>query len=289
MRLLALFSTLLAATAVGHDARVILLGTGTPNPEPDHSGPAVAIVAGPSVYIVDSGPGVMRRAVQAGIRMDQLTRVFITHLHSDHTIGLPDLIFTPAVTGREQPLEIYGPPGLRAMTRHIMAAWSEDMQVRLHGLEPSVKNAYIVHAHEIKPGEIYRDASVRVSAFPVAHGSWKHAYGYRFDAGGKVIVISGDTTFSESLIAAAKGCDILVHEFYSQKGWEARTPEWRRYHAAFHISAPDLGKLAARVQPKKLVLYHELPMGQPPEELLGEVHQYFTGEVIYGKDLDVIR
>jgi ribonuclease BN (tRNA processing enzyme) len=289
MRLPVLFSTLLLATAVAQDSRVILLGTGTPNPEPEHSGPAVAIVTGQNVYIVDSGPGVVRRAVQAGIRIDQLTRAFITHLHSDHTIGLPDLIFTPAVTGREQPLEIYGPPGLRAMTRHIMAAWSEDMQVRLHGLEPAVRDAYIVHPHEIKPGEIYHDASVRVSAFAVAHGSWKHAYGYRFDVGGKVIVISGDTTFSESLIAAAKGCDILVHEFYSQKGWEARAPEWQRYHAAFHISAPDLGKLAARVQPKKLVLYHELPMGQPPEEVLAEIRQYFTGEVIYGKDLEVIR
>jgi ribonuclease BN (tRNA processing enzyme) len=289
MRLPVLFSTLLLATAVAQDSRVILLGTGTPNPEPEHSGPAVAIVTGQNVYIVDSGPGVVRRAVQAGIRIDQLTRAFITHLHSDHTIGLPDLIFTPAVTGREQPLEIYGPPGLRAMTRHIMAAWSEDMHVRLHGLEPAVRDAYIVHPHEIKPGEIYHDASVRVSAFAVAHGSWKHAYGYRFDVGGKVIVISGDTTFSESLIAAAKGCDILVHEFYSQKGWEARAPEWQRYHAAFHISAPDLGKLAARVQPKKLVLYHELPMGQPPEEVLAEIRQYFTGEVIYGKDLEVIR
>jgi ribonuclease Z len=289
MRSFLLCSALLVATAVAQDARVILLGTGTPNPEPDHSGPAVAIVTGQNIYIVDSGPGVVRRAVQAGIRMDQLTRVFITHLHSDHTIGLPDLIFTPAVTGRQQPLEIYGPPGLRAMTRHIMAAWSEDMQIRLHGLEPAVKDGYIVHAREIKPGEIYHDANVRVSAFAVAHGSWRHAYGYRFDAGGKVIVISGDTTFSESLIAAAKGCDILVHEFYSRKGWEARTPEWQHYHAGFHISAPDLGKLAARVHPRKLVLYHELPMGQPPEEVLAEIREYFTGEVIYGKDLDVIR
>ena len=98
--------------------------------------------------------------------------------------------------------------------------------------------------------------------------------------GGKVIVISGDTRFSESLIAAAKGCDILVHEFYSQKGWEARTPEWQRYHAAFHISAPDLGRLAARVMPKKLVLYHELPMGPTrPDGVLGEIRQYFNGEV----------
>jgi ribonuclease BN (tRNA processing enzyme) len=286
---LAALCAVLLSIAAGQDTRVILLGTGTPNPEPEHSGPAVAIVSGPNVYIVDCGPGVVRRAAAAGIKMEQLTRAFVTHLHSDHTAGLPDLIFTPAVTGRVQPFEIYGPPGLSAMTRHIMQAWREDMEIRLHGLEPAVKEAYIVHAHDVRPGEIYRDSVVRVTAFPVAHGAWKHAYGYRFDGGGKSIVISGDTTFSESLIAAAQGCDILVHEFYSQRGWQARTPDWQRYHAAYHTSAVDLGKLAARVQPKKLVLYHELPMGQPPEEVLDEIRQHFSGDVIYGKDLEVIR
>jgi ribonuclease Z len=284
-----LFCSFFVMTCAAQDTRAILLGTGTPNPAPDHSGPAVAIVSGETVYIVDSGPGVVRRAVQAGIEMNQLTRVFITHLHSDHTVGLPDLIFTPAVAGRLAPIEIYGPPGVRAMVENIMRAWREDMDMRLHGLEPSVKEAYVVHVHEIKPGEVYRDASVRVTAFSVPHGSWKHAFGYRFDGGGKSIVISGDTTFSENLIAAAKGCDILIHEFYSQKGLEARTPDWQRYHSAFHTSAVDLGKIAARVQPKKLVLYHELPMGQTPEEVIGEIRQNFAGEVIYGKDLDVIR
>jgi ribonuclease Z len=286
---LRLLSALLAAAAFAQDTRVVLLGTGTPNPDPEHSGPAVAVVSGLHVYIVDCGPGVVRRAAQASLRMEQLTRAFVTHLHSDHTAGLPDLIFTPAVAGRREPLEIYGPPGLRAMTDHVMKAWKEDTDIRLHGLEPSVKQAYVVRARDVRPGEIYRDAAVRVSTFPVSHGSWKFAYGYRFDAGGKVIVISGDTTYSERLIEAARGCDILVHEFYSQKGWEARTPDWQRYHAAFHTSAPDLGRLAARVQPKKLVLYHELPMGQPPEQVLREIRQYFSGEVIYGNDLDVIR
>ena len=279
---------LLATVAAAQDTRVILLGTGTPNPEPEHSGPAVAVVTGTHVYIVDAGPGVVRRAAQAGIQMEQLTRAFITHLHSDHTAGLPDLIFTPAVTGRLQPFEIYGPPGLRAMTAHIMKAWREDMDIRLHGLEPAVPQAFVVHTHEMKPSEKYHDAAVTVTAIPVTHGSWKHAYGYKFEAAGKIIVISGDTTVSESLIAAAQNCDILVHEFYSQKGWEARAPDWQRYHAAFHTSAVDLGKLAARVRPKKLVLYPELPMGQSESEVLSEIRQNFQGEVIYGKDLEVI-
>jgi ribonuclease BN (tRNA processing enzyme) len=120
-------------------------------------------------------------------------------------------------------------------------------------------------------------------------GPWKRAYGYRFEAKDKVIVISGDTTYSESLIDAAKGCDILVHEVYSQKGWERRTPDWQRYHAASHTSAPDLGRLAAKVRPKKLVLYHQLPMDETPDEILQEIRAGFNGEVIYGNDLQVIR
>ena len=231
----------------------------------------------------------MRRAVQAGLTMPQLTRVFITHLHSDHTAGYPDLIFTTAVTGRLVPLEVYGPPGIRAMTNHIMVAWKEDMDVRLHGGEPAIAQAYIVRPHEIKPGEIYRDAVMRVVAVPVPHGAWKYAFAYRFEAKDKTIVVSGDTTYSQALIDAAKGCDILIHEVYSQAGWAKRTPDWQKYHQASHTSGPDVGKVAAQVKPKKLVLYHLLPMGQTPEEVIGEVRQNFDGEIIYGKDLEVIR
>ena len=280
---------LIATAAVAQDTRVVLLGTGNPNPDPDRMGPAVAILSGSRAYIVDCGPGVVRRAAQAGIAMEQITRAFITHLHSDHTVGLPDLIFTPAVTGRKEPLEIYGPPGIRAMTSLVMKAYREDQQIRLHGLEPAVPQAYVVHAHDVAPGEIYRDDAVRVIAFAVNHGSWKHAYGYRFEAPDKVIVLSGDTTYSPGLIAAAKGCDILVHEVYSEKGLASRPADWQRYHRAFHTSARDVGRVAAQVRPKTLVLYHQLGWGQGADEILGEVRQEYQGTTLFGKDLDVIR
>ena len=280
---------LAGAAAAAADTRVILLGTGNPNPEPDRMGPAVAVVADGHVYIVDCGPGVVRRAAQAGLRMEQLTRAFVTHLHSDHTAGLPDLIFTPAVTGRRAPFAIYGPPGLRAMTAHVLKAWKEDIAIRLHGLEPAVPQAYVVQAHEVQPGEVYRDEFVRVRAFPVQHGAWKYAYGYRFETADRVIVVSGDTTYSQTLIDAAKGCDILIHEVYSKKGLARRTPDWQRYHTAFHTSGEDAGRVAAQVRPNKLVLYHQLPMGETPEEVMEEVRLHFSGETIYGKDLDVIR
>jgi len=279
----------LCATAMAQDTHVILLGTGNPNPDPDRMGPSAALVTNNRVYIVDAGPGVVRRAAQAGIQMKQLTTAFITHLHSDHTVGLPDLIFTPAVTGRLAALDLYGPPGLRSMTTLIMKAWRQDMDIRLHGLEPAVAQAYVIHAHDVKPGEIYRDDDVRVIAFQVKHGSWKYAYGYRFEAKDKVVVFSGDTTYSDATARAAAGCDILVHEVYSEAGLANRTPDWQHYHAAFHTSGVDLGRLAAEAKPKKLVLYHQLPMRQTPEEVVSEIRQHFTGEIIYGNDLDVIR
>jgi ribonuclease BN (tRNA processing enzyme) len=280
---------LICTVAMAQDTRVVLLGTGNPNPDPERMGPSAALVSGGRVYVIDSGPGVVRRAAQAGIQMAQLTRGFITHLHSDHTTGLPDLIFTPAVTGRLTPLELYGPPGLRSMTSHIVKAWTQDREIRLHCLEPAVVDAYVVHAHDVRSGEIYRDEMVRVVAFPVRHGSWKYAFGYRFEARDRVVVFSGDTTYSDELVRAAAGCDILVHEVYSAAGLAKRTPDWQRYHAAFHTSEIDLGRLAAKVMPKKLVLYHQLPMGQSEKEVEGEIRQHFSGELVYGKDLDVIR
>jgi ribonuclease BN (tRNA processing enzyme) len=170
-------------------------------------GPASAVISGGRVYLVDRGPGVVRRAAEPGIKIEQLTRLFVTHLHSDRTAGYPDLILTPAVTGRKEPFELYGPPGLRSMTDPVLCAWKEDIGIRLHGLEPSVPHACVVHARDVKPGEIYRDAQVRLIAFAVPHGSWKYAYGYRFEARDKVIVFSGDTTYSEELVHQAKCCD----------------------------------------------------------------------------------
>ena len=167
--------------------QVVMLGTGTPNADPDASGPAVAIVVNQTPYVIDSGPGVVRRAAAAfrqgvaGLEVSRLRRLFITHLHSDHTAGYPDFIFTPAVLERDAPLEVYGPPGIKKMTDHVMKAWAEDIDLRLHGLEPAKPRGYQVIVKEVKEGLVYRDENVTVKAFPVLHGSWKYALGYRFE------------------------------------------------------------------------------------------------------------
>src|SRR5690242_6622176 len=193
---------------------VVLLGTGMPRPDPDASGPATAVVVGARVFLVDAGPGVERRLAAAHLPIDGVTAVFITHLHSDHTLGYPDLIFTSWVMGRKQPLAAYGPHGLRNMTDHLVAAWAEDIEVRTNGLEQRTPGGYRVDVHEIRPGVVYDSGGVRVTAFLVEHGTWREAYGYRIDAPGRSVVISGDTKPSENLVRVAAGADVLVHEVY---------------------------------------------------------------------------
>jgi len=266
---------------------VILLGTGTPNADPARSGPAVAIVVDSSTYIVDAGAGIVRRAAAAKIAMSSLRIAFLTHLHSDHTVGLPDLMLSPWVLGRTVPLDVYGPPGTTAMVNHLQAAYAEDIDIRLHGGEPSNKTGYGGTGHDAPAGVVYHDSLVTVTAFEVPHGKWPHAYGYRFQTPDRTVVISGDTSPSDAVAAACNGCDVLVHEVISSKSLESRTPEWQTYHRAYHTPGLELGDVAAKARPKLLVLYHQLPTGVSDEELLREIHTHYHGVVVSGKDLGV--
>jgi ribonuclease BN (tRNA processing enzyme) len=274
--------------------RVVLLGTGTPIPDPERGGPSTAVVIGRRSYLVDAGPGVVRRATAAAardslpsLRVANLRYVFLTHLHSDHTLGLPDVMLTPAVMHRKVPLQVYGPPGTQAMVTNILRAYREDIDLRIHGLEHGDSAAYRVIVHEVKPGVVYRDSSVTVSAFSVPHGSWRYAYGYRFDAGTQSVVISGDTGPSEAIVKACDGCDVLVNEVYSKRGFDRLDSASRRYHSTFHTSAIELGDLATRARPKLLILSHILFFGESAEEILGEVKSRYGGRTIVGEDLGV--
>ena len=272
--------------------KIVLLGTGTPITNPDRSGPAVAIVVDDQPYLIDFGPGVVRRAAAAQLAgamgpVSKLTRAFVTHLHSDHTVGYSDLIFTTWVMDRNESLEVYGPKGLKSMTKHIVAAYREDIDMRVKGLELADPRGYKVNAHEIKPGLIYQDAKVRVIAFPVRHGSWREAYGFRFETPDRKIVISGDCGPSESIVANCNGCDVLLHEVYSEAGFKTRPPKWQKYHSNFHTSSRELGEIATRAKPGLLILYHQLFWGQSEDSLMEEMGRYYKGKVVSGHDLQV--
>jgi ribonuclease Z len=274
--------------------QLILLGTGTPNADPERSGPSLAIVVGSNSYIVDFGPGVVRRAsalskqwggkIEA-LNANNLKLAFLTHLHSDHTAGYADLILTPWVLGRNIPLEVYGPKGLTQMTEDLLEAYRSDISYRLDGLEPANALGWQVNTHEITEGVVFQDDLIEVTAFKINHGSWDNAFGYRFVTPDKTIVISGDTRPSQNLIRYSEGADILVHEVYSQAGFDKKTEVWKKYHASHHTSTFELGEIAKKTKPGLLVLHHILFWGATEEELLDEISQIYDGLVSVGSDM----
>jgi ribonuclease Z len=293
-------SAIVFAQAVPLDrarTQLVVLGTGTPVPIPDRSGPAVAVVVNGSAYLVDFGPGVVRRAAAAyrdkhieALRPANLKIAFCTHLHSDHTAGLSDLFLTPAVIGRDAPLELYGPPGLQNMARHIEAAYAKDIDLRIHGLERGNSAAYKMNVHEIKPGVVYKDANVTVTAFTVPHGTWDYSYGYRFDTADRSIVISGDTGPNESVAKACHGCDLMLHEVYSVQWFKQQSEVDQKYHSAFHTSTAELAAIANTGKPAQLVMYHQLflPADDPDQILLKEISKAgYAGRVASAHDLAV--
>ena len=282
--------------------KIVLLGTGTPSPDPDRSGPATAVVVNGTPYLIDFGPGVVRRIAAAsqkgiaGLNVVDVRIAFLTHLHSDHTAGYPDLILTPWSVGRGQPLDVYGPPGLKHMTEHILEAYREDIAIRRRDKEalgvPEQVDGYKVRAHEITPGTAYKDHNVTVKAFLVNHGDVPQAFGYRIETSGRTIVISGDAAPSQSLIDSCNGCDVLIHEAYSMMTFNAVSPRYQEYRRKHHTSSREVAEIAKNARPGLLILYHRANPGgvgrpNPEQVLLEEVRQLYGGQVVIGHDLEV--
>ena len=282
--------------------QVVLLGTGTPPADPDRSGPATAVVVDDTPYLVDMGAGVVRRAKSAvvdkgiaGLDPVKLRTVFVTHLHSDHTVGYPDLLLTPWVLGRRVPLEVHGPAGIKGMTEHLLEAYRADFETRTRdrGLYTvgAFPEGHAVNAHEVRPGVVYKDAKVTVTAFATKHAM--ESYGYRFDTPDRSVVISGDTNPTQATIDACRGCDVLVHEVLTLD-WLSRRPDFKSYAAQFHTTTPQLVELATKARPRLLVLSHTSLSIRPSVDserstmatMLREMAGY-QGQVVVGRDLDV--
>lgn len=292
-----------SGVAIGQDAgrvesqrsrtKLVMLGTGNPSPNPDRFGPATVVLVDDVPYLIDCGVGVVRRWA-AAIRANKLPSrpldlrtAFITHLHTDHTLGFAELIFTPWTNepagspAATRPLEVFGPPGLTAMTRNLLAAYADDIRIRTSegGSRNLSGNAGpLVNSHEISVGEIYRDQRIAVTAFRVPHGNWEHSYGFRFRTPDKTIVISGDTAYTPEIGRQCNGCDLLVHE----GGFNDDSA----YFRASHTNAEELARVAAEARPKQLILYHQRGAN---EEGVRIIRQKFSGPVIVAADLQVFE
>jgi len=274
--------------------KVVILGTGTPIPDARRSGPGIAVVHKGESYLFDVGAGTIRNATAARYRYDmpslyptEICCLFLTHMHSDHTLDFAELNFTMWWRRREG-LQAFGPTGLQEMADGMVAMMQPDIRTRTSGTQPvMVDDSYRPVVTEISEGVVFEKDDLRVEAFAVPHGDIRPAFGYRVTTDDLTIVISGDTAFSEKLEEVATGADILLHEYISSEGLSRNSEAFQAYHRRSHTTATDLGRLASEARPGLLVLYHGLHYGLPEADVLDEIRSVYDGRVVLADDLDV--
>lgn len=289
--------------------KVIMLGSGNPFPDPMRSGPSVAIVVNEVPYIFDSGAGIWQATGAAtpkyggsikALESNNISKVFLTHLHSDHVVGLPSLILLPWQFGREAPLEVYGPPGTEHMIKHLVEAFREDIGSRKYGMGQDNDTGWRAVGHNVEDaGLVYQDENVKVEAYRTLHTTWPKTYAYRVTTPDKVITISGDTVKNKGIIEASRGADILIHEVATIDGqdkadWANGGKEGRHNFGNiieyYHTNTKELAEIANEAKPKLLVLYHVQNYSSPhrPEAPLEELKKYgYEGKVILSQDQDI--
>jgi len=272
--------------------KVILLGTGGGPPmDLQRYGPSTLVEAGSERLLFDCGREATLRMAQYGIPLATVSKLFVTHLHSDHVIGIPDLFLTPwAAEGRRVPFEVWGPPGTRDMMDHMQKAFAFDIRIRGDVDEKFSKGGIMVSSHDIKEGVVFDQSGVKVTAFLVDHGLVKPAYGYRVDYAGHSVALSGDTRFSENLIKFSQGVDVLIHEGEDAEADRALlvnlTADQVERIIAHHTPLDQAGQIFARVKPRLAVYSH---VSGPSASLLAPTRKTYSGPLEVGEDLMTIE
>ena len=298
------------AQAMGTGTRVITLGTrGGPLPTKDRTQSSNLLVVNDTLYLVDAGDGVTRRIVQAGYDFRKVGKVFITHLHSDHTAGLATLLVSQWEFQRRDPIDIYGggverfvKGAIDYLTPYAEIGWTAGKKTPM---------AEIFHGHDVKPGLVYQDANVKVTAVENTHfhfpqgsppyGKYR-SYSYRFETPGRVVVFTGDTGPFDALTALAKDADVLVAdvvspddvvELFKRNGaWQAKSLEEQeafiRHMKEEHLTPDVVGEMAAKAGVKTVVMTHLGPTINPTDDYqrrVDEAKKYFSGQIVLAKDL----
>jgi len=291
--LLATFSSFAAEQS---QTQVVMLGTGTPVPDPNRSGPSVAIITNGEAYVFDAGGGMVNRTVQASQQYNlpelfpqDIKHLFLTHLHSDHIHDVSELAMH-RWWGRPQRLSVYGPRGLAEYTQHMASMIEIEADIRAAGTPEQLvmdRHGYLVNATEIEEGIVFSNNDITVEAFTVPHGEIRPAFGYKITTADKTIVISGDTAYSELLAEKAAGVDLLIHEVFSGDRLSEQSEFWQQYHGSSHTSASQIAQIANIARPGLVVLTHILFFSATSDEIVAEVKRSYDGEVVMADDLDM--
>lgn len=272
------------ADAAGQEIRVSLLGTGAPGPVMQRFGPSILVEAGRHKLLFDAGRGALQRLVQLDVHWQDVDGVFLTHLHSDHVVGFPDLWLTGWLVkpGRHRPLRVWGPAGTTQMMGHLEQAYAFDIRIRQADDRAAPEGVVLVVA-EIAEGVVFQQDGVKVTAFAVDHGPVKPAFGYRVDYAGRSVVLSGDTRLSPNLIRHAQGVDLLVHEVVAPAIFHGPASV-----VAHHTTAEQAGEVFAKTRPRLAVYSHIVPSTATEQDLLPPTRKSYQRPVVVGEDLMVI-
>jgi ribonuclease Z len=289
------FAVALGAQAqTSPDFRVTLLGTGSPAPVMNRFGPGTLVQAGGQTLLFDCGRGTTQRLMQLKVRLGEADKLFLTHLHSDHIVGIPDLWLTgwlqAAYAQRKGPFAVYGPAGTKGLMENLERAYDWDIKTRIadQKLPPE---AVAVRVDEFREGVVYERDGVKVTAFEVDHGDLiRPAFGFRVDYGGRSVVISGDTKFNENLIKHAAGADLLIHQVAAVREELLQSPTFKVI-LAHHTKPDEAGVVFSRVKPKLAVYYHFVLLGTPnvppvtEQEVIEMTRKTYAGPLLVGEDL----
>lgn len=275
--------------------RVTLLGTGSPIPLPDRFGPSTLVQAGDRTMLFDAGRGVPIRLYQLGVSLSKVSLLFITHYHSDHTAGLPDIWLSGWLGApwakRTTPLHIIGPVGLKELTVNLEKAYAADIRIRIADEHYPPEGVRLLSDEFSKEGVVYDEGGVKVTAFEVDHGeAIKPAYGYRVDFDGHAVVLSGDTRFNENVIKYGTGTDLLIHEVAAAPPALANDKQVQAV-MAHHTSPQDAGRVFSRAKPKLAAFTHIVLSARPNvpsltmDEVVAQTRTTYDGPLVVGEDL----
>jgi ribonuclease Z len=277
----------LAAPAYSQNLKVTLLGTGYPRPVMERFGPSILVEGGKEKLLFDCGRGAAQRLYQLKVPFPEVTALFLTHLHSDHIVGIPDFYLTGWIFGRSTPLRVWGPAGTTEMMSHLEQAYQFDIHVRRDVDEKLPAQGVVVVTKDIEQGVVYQNDDLKVTAFTVDHAPIKPALGYRVDYAGHSVVLSGDTRFSENLIQFAQGTDVLIHEVLDPEAYRASdslyTEEQKQRVIDHHTTPEQAGTVFSRVKPKLAVYSHVVPFDAP--DLAAHTRKTYSGPLEVGEDL----
>jgi ribonuclease Z len=283
--------TCASAAAQGQEIKVTLLGTGCPPAVMNRFGPSILVEAGGQKFLFDAGRGALQRLNQVKVRWRDVQGVFLTHLHSDHVVGFPDLWLTGWLTpGRDVPLQVWGPRGTKNMMSHLEQAYEYDIRIRLYDDRAS-PDGVVILAEDVAEGFVYEKSGVKITAFEVDHTPVKPAFGYRIDYAGRSVVLSGDTRVSENLIRHAQGVDLLVHEVAAPETFQraGSPPERAKSVVAHHVTPEQAGEVFSRTKPKLAVYSHIVLPTATAQDLIPPTRKTYAGPLELGEDLMVIE